>query len=156
MHLSNRDETGSMRHRQVIAILCAAGFLLGQPPASAQTFRTYHCRDGSEFVVAFYTGDKTAHVQLDGKAMALRKRLAVSGSRWTKGDITLRMTKTGHNAPAREANDGLQRRVTACGPLAAAAQTELCSLSAAKRSERPGMDAKAPRRRGRSATEIRR
>ena len=81
-----------MRHWLLLAPLLAMAVA---PLASAQTFRTYHCRDGSEFIVAFYTGDTRAHVQLDGKAMALRKRLSVSGSRWTKGDITLRMSKTG-------------------------------------------------------------
>ena len=75
-------------------LLGAAGIFAGQWPAHAQTLSTYHCRDGSEFVVGFYEGDKRAHVQLDGKAIALRKRLALSGARYSRGDITLRMTKT--------------------------------------------------------------
>jgi membrane-bound inhibitor of C-type lysozyme len=83
-----------MRLWTVLTCLLAAAVLPGAP-AAAQTFRTYHCRDGSEFIVAFYTGDTRAHVQLDGKAMALTKRLSVSGSRYAKGDVTLRMTKTG-------------------------------------------------------------
>jgi membrane-bound inhibitor of C-type lysozyme len=75
-------------------LLGAAALFAGQAPALAQIFSTYHCGDGSEFVVAFYEGDKRAHVQLDGKAMALQKRISLSGARYTRGDITLRMTKT--------------------------------------------------------------
>ena len=74
----------------LIALLGTAAALIGQP-ALAQTFQTFHCRDGSEFVVALYSGDRTAHVQLDGKALALRHRPSLSGSRYTKGDISLRM-----------------------------------------------------------------
>jgi membrane-bound inhibitor of C-type lysozyme len=33
-------------------------------------------------------------LQLDGKAITLPKRLSLSGSRYAKGDITLRITKT--------------------------------------------------------------
>src|SRR5215510_13249519 len=82
-----------MRRNRFIAILGATGILAGQLPAYAQ-FSTYRCRDGSEFVAAFYEGDKRAHLQLDGKALTLPKRVSVSGSRYAKGDITLRITKT--------------------------------------------------------------
>ncbi len=84
-----------MRRHIVTAFLGAAGILAGQLPAHAQTFTTYRCVDGSEFVAAFYEGDTRAHLQLDGKALALRKRVSVSGSRYTRGDITLRITKAG-------------------------------------------------------------
>lgn len=80
--------------RSIIMFIGAVGLFTGQVTAQAQTFSTYHCRDGSEFVVGFYEGDKRAHVQLDGKAIALQKRIALSGARYSKGDITLRMTKT--------------------------------------------------------------
>jgi hypothetical protein len=69
--------------------LCAVG------PVEAQTFLTFHCRDGSEFVAAFYQGDNRAHVQLDGKAMALSRRLALRGQRYGKGNVTLRIGKAG-------------------------------------------------------------
>ena len=75
-------------------LLGAAGIFAGQSPAFAQTFSTYRCRDGSEFVVGFYEGDKRAHVQLDGKAIALQKRISLSGTRYSRGDVSLRMTKT--------------------------------------------------------------
>lgn len=83
-----------MQRHIFIALLGAAGILADQSPAPAETFFTYRCRDGSEFIAAFYEGDSRAHLQLDGKAVALAKRMSVSGSRYVKGDITLRITKT--------------------------------------------------------------
>jgi len=84
-----------MNRHMLIAFFAAAGILADQFPAGAQTFFTYRCRDGSEFIAAFYEGDSRAHLQLDGKAVALSKRMSVSGSRYAKGDTTLRITKTG-------------------------------------------------------------
>jgi len=83
-----------MRRRDLITIFAAAGILINQSPVFGQTFRTYRCYDGSQFVLAFYEGDKRAHVQLDGKALTLPKRISLSGSRYAKGDISLRITKT--------------------------------------------------------------
>lgn len=82
-----------MQRHIFIALFAATGILAGQLPASAQTFSWYRCRDGSEFIAAFYEGDTRAHLQLDGKAVTLSKRISVSGSRYAKGDTTLRMTK---------------------------------------------------------------
>jgi membrane-bound inhibitor of C-type lysozyme len=65
-------------------------------PAVAETFQTYVCTDGSQFVAAFYPYDsKRAHLQVDGKAVALRKRLALSGQRYSGGGVTLTMGKAG-------------------------------------------------------------
>ena len=65
-------------------------------PAAAQTFRTYACADGSQFIAAFYPSDpKRAHLQIDGKAVALTRRLALSGSRYSGGGIALTITKAG-------------------------------------------------------------
>jgi len=83
-----------MRRHIFITFFGAAAILTGQLPARAQTFFTYQCRDGSEFIAAFFEGDRQVHLQLDGKAVALPKRLSVSGSRYAKGDTTLRITKT--------------------------------------------------------------
>jgi membrane-bound inhibitor of C-type lysozyme len=83
-----------MKRREFITLVGAAVILIGQLPVLAQPFLTYHCNDGSEFIVAFYEGDKRAHMQLDGKAVTLPKRISLSGSRYAKGDITLRITKT--------------------------------------------------------------
>jgi len=74
-----------------ITLFGAAGVLTGQLPACAQTYFTYHCRDGSEFVAAFFEGDRRAHLQLDGKAVTLPKRVSMLGSRYAKGGTTLRI-----------------------------------------------------------------
>jgi hypothetical protein len=60
-----------MRRRDFITIFGAAGILIGQSSVFAQTFRTYNCYDGSQFILAFFEGDKRAHLQLDGKAITL-------------------------------------------------------------------------------------
>jgi membrane-bound inhibitor of C-type lysozyme len=78
----------------LVALLVAAALATDQRPARAQTFFTYHCRDGTEFILAFFADDPSAHVQLDGKAVALAHRVSVSGSRYVKDDITLRIAKT--------------------------------------------------------------
>src|SRR5689334_16319699 len=83
-----------MRRRDFIAIFGAAGILISQSPVFAQTFRTYRCFDGSQFILALFEGDNRAHLQLDGKALTLPKRISLSGSRYVKGDISLRITKT--------------------------------------------------------------
>ena len=83
-----------MRPHIVLGFCGAAGLLAGHSPAAAQTFSTYRCGDGSEFIAAFYEGDSRAHLQLDGKAVTLPKRMSLSGSRYAKGGITLRITKT--------------------------------------------------------------
>jgi membrane-bound inhibitor of C-type lysozyme len=67
----------------------------GASPAAAQTFRTYVCADGSQFIVGFFQYDKRAHLQIDGKAVALTKRLALSGARYSGGGISLKITKAG-------------------------------------------------------------
>ena len=41
----------------------------------------------------FFQYDNRAHLQLDGKAVTLEKRLALSGSRYSGGGVTLRITK---------------------------------------------------------------
>jgi membrane-bound inhibitor of C-type lysozyme len=58
-------------------------------PAFAQTVTTYRCADGSEVPVAFFQGDKRAHVQLDGKSLSLPKRISVTGSRYSKGGVSI-------------------------------------------------------------------
>jgi hypothetical protein len=77
-----------------LTIVGAAAMLISQSPAFAETFRTYRCYDGSQFVLAFFAGDKRAHLQLDGKAITLPKRISLSGSRYAKGDISLRIIDT--------------------------------------------------------------
>ena len=66
----------------------------GASPAAAQTFKTYGCADGTQFIVGFFQYDKRAHLQIDGKAVALSKRIALSGSRYSGGGIVLNIGKT--------------------------------------------------------------
>ena len=70
--------------------------MIGSSAASAQsTFKNYRCADGTQFIVGFFQYDSRAHLQLDGKAVTLAKRLALSGSRYTGSGITLKITKAG-------------------------------------------------------------
>ena len=66
-----------------IAVLLTASF-----PAQAQTFVRYRCDDGTPVVAAFYKHDKTARIQLDGKALALPQRLSADGGRYAKGGVS--------------------------------------------------------------------
>jgi membrane-bound inhibitor of C-type lysozyme len=83
----------SMGQRALLCLLSATALIAAYSPVSAQSFVTYHCRDGSEFVVGFFPRDRRANVQLDGKAITLSKRISLSGSRYVKGDITLNIGK---------------------------------------------------------------
>jgi membrane-bound inhibitor of C-type lysozyme len=89
-----REFRGYFMRRNFIAIFGVAGILISQSPVFGQTFRTYRCFDGSQFVLAFFEGDKRAHLQLDGRAITLSKRISLSGSRYSKGDISLRIAGT--------------------------------------------------------------
>ena len=75
------------------AVLFIAGIMVGSSPASAQTFESYRCADGTRFVVGFYPYDSRAYLQLDGRAITLRKRLAFSGARYSGSGVTLVITK---------------------------------------------------------------
>ena len=92
----------------ILAVLSAGGTLTALPQASAQSFQTYRCVDGTQFIVAFYAYDTRAYVQIDGRPLTLAKRLALSGSRYSGGGVTLKFTKAG--TTVRHA----RRRVTAC------------------------------------------
>jgi hypothetical protein len=46
-------------------------------------------------MVGFFQYDSRAHLQLDGKALTLPKRVALSGSRYQGKGVTLRITKAG-------------------------------------------------------------
>jgi membrane-bound inhibitor of C-type lysozyme len=81
---------------------------VGSSPALAQTFQNYRCADGSQFIVGFFEYDRRAHLQIDGRAVTLAKRLTLSGSRYSGGGVTLKITGTG--ATVKHA----RRPVTAC------------------------------------------
>jgi membrane-bound inhibitor of C-type lysozyme len=80
----------------------------GASPALAQTFQNYHCVDGTQFIVGFFEYDKRAHLQIDGKAVALARRFGLPGARYSGGGVTLKITPTG--ATVKHA----RRPVTAC------------------------------------------
>jgi membrane-bound inhibitor of C-type lysozyme len=90
------------------ATFFVAGILTGPASALAQTFESYHCADGTRFLVGFFKYDSRAHLQIDGKAVTLRRRLALSGSRYSGGGVTLVIGKAG--TTIRHA----RRPVTAC------------------------------------------
>jgi membrane-bound inhibitor of C-type lysozyme len=92
-----------------IGLALGAAMLVVPGTAVAETFRTYVCDDGSQFVAAFYPSDpRRAHLQIDGRAVALRKRLALSGARYTGGGMTLSIAKAGASIKRGK------RPVTAC------------------------------------------
>ena len=76
--------------------LLAAAIMFGPSGASAQTttWRTYRCGDGTEFLVGFFGYDKRAHVQVDGKAVTLQKRVTLAGARYSGDGVTLRVTRS--------------------------------------------------------------
>ena len=93
-----------------LAAIFVVGMVAGVSPASAQTFDTYRCADGTSFIVGFYRYDSRAHLQIDGRAVTLKKRLAFSGRHYSGEGISLVMTDKG--ALLRH----VRRPVTACEP----------------------------------------
>jgi membrane-bound inhibitor of C-type lysozyme len=92
------------------AALFAAAMAAAPSQAVAQTsFQTYRCADGTQFIVGFFQYDSRAHLQLDGRAVTLAKRLALSGSRYTGSGVTLKITKAGATTLKN-----IKRPVTAC------------------------------------------
>jgi membrane-bound inhibitor of C-type lysozyme len=94
---------------------CKAVFFLGAAlsvapfAATAETFQTYVCADGSQFVAAFYPSDsRHAHLQLDGRAVALTKRVALGGARYTGSGVTLKISNAAISIKRS------RRPVTAC------------------------------------------
>jgi membrane-bound inhibitor of C-type lysozyme len=84
------------RHKTfIVGLALAAGVATTLSHALAQTFQSYRCADGSQFIVGFFEYDRRAHLQIDGKAVTLAKGLALSGSRYSGGGVTLKITKTG-------------------------------------------------------------
>lgn len=69
---------------------------IGVSPVAAQTFQSFICADGARFTAAFLKYDpKQVHLQIDGKAVALKKRFTLTGERYTGRGITLTMNKKG-------------------------------------------------------------
>ena len=85
-----------------------AGTLAGAASASAQTFNSYRCADGTQFIVGFYPHDTNAYMQIDGQPVTLARRPAFQGSRYTGRGVVFKITRDG--ATMRHA----RRRTTAC------------------------------------------
>jgi membrane-bound inhibitor of C-type lysozyme len=85
------------RHKTIIlgAALCVAAVATISSLALAQTFQSYRCADGSKFLVGFFQYDSRAYLQIDGRAVTLARRLALSGTHYSGGGITLKITKAG-------------------------------------------------------------
>jgi len=90
------------------AAFLIAGVAAGLSAAHAQSFESYRCTDGTQFIVGFYPYDSRAYLQIDGRAVTLKKRLAVSGARYSGSGVTLAITKAGTTIRH------IKRRVTAC------------------------------------------
>ena len=90
------------------AAFLISGVAAGLSAAHAQSFESYRCADGTQFIVGFYPYDSRAHLQIDGRAVTLKKRLAVSGARYSGSGVTLAITKAGTTIRH------IKRRVTAC------------------------------------------
>jgi membrane-bound inhibitor of C-type lysozyme len=104
-----------MSRHGIIAIGTAlVGFVVSLTPLFAQdtTFRNYRCADGTEFIVGYYPNDSRAYLQIDGGPVTLRRRLAISGARYSGGGVTLKIGNTG-NITVKHA----KRPETACQVL---------------------------------------
>ena len=77
------------------AALVFAGVAVGPSAALAQSFENYRCADGTRFIVGFFKYDSRAYLQIDGRAVTLKKRLAFSGARYSGGGVTLVIMKAG-------------------------------------------------------------
>jgi membrane-bound inhibitor of C-type lysozyme len=108
--LYSPEQGETMNRRNVIFILGALfSTAVTASPAAAETFQTYICSDSTQFVAAFYPYDaKRAHLQVGGKAVALARRVALSGQRYSGGGVTLTMGKAGTTLKVGK------RPVTAC------------------------------------------
>jgi membrane-bound inhibitor of C-type lysozyme len=84
------------RHSSIFgAALFVAGIAGASSSAQAQTFQSYSCADGTQFIVGFFQYDKRAHLQIDGRAVTLGKRFGLSGARYSGGGVTLKIGKAG-------------------------------------------------------------
>jgi membrane-bound inhibitor of C-type lysozyme len=85
------------RYRNIVVSAAVAGLIGSLTPLFAQTtsFRNYRCADGTEFIVANYPHDSSIYLQIDGGPVTLKRRLSISGSRYSGGGVTLKFSRTG-------------------------------------------------------------
>jgi membrane-bound inhibitor of C-type lysozyme len=83
-------------NKYIIFGLAVAGIVSRPPVAHAQTtFQSYHCADGTNFIVGFYPHDSRAYLQIDGRQVTLKRRLTLSGTRYGGSGVTLKIDKLG-------------------------------------------------------------
>ncbi|GGI27116.1 MliC family protein [Bradyrhizobium guangdongense] len=99
-------------HKAILLGIAMLAGMTGARQADAQTFRNYHCADGTQFIVGFYDYDNRAFLQIDGGPVTLAKRLTVSGTRYSGAGITLVIGKSGATTVKH-----LKRPVTACSVI---------------------------------------
>ena len=101
------------RYRSIVLGITVVGTLAGPAPVLAQstTVQSYHCADGTNFIVGFFPYDKRAYLQIDGGEITLRKRLSIAGARYAGAGVTLLIAKSGA-VTVKHA----KRPVTACNP----------------------------------------
>jgi len=99
------------RSGNIVVGAALAGLVVGLSPAFAQTttFRNYHCADGTDFIVGSYPYDSQIYLQIDGGSVTLRRRPALSGSRYSGSGVTLKVSKAGITTVRRS-----RRPETAC------------------------------------------
>jgi membrane-bound inhibitor of C-type lysozyme len=95
----------------IFGTACFVAGAMDSVPVSAQTFQTYRCADGTRFIAGFYPYDSHAYLQIDGVSVTLDKRWALSGSRYSGGGVTLKLSKAA--VTVKHAN----RPTTACAPI---------------------------------------
>lgn len=100
------------RHKAILLAITMLAGIISARQVDAQTFRTYRCADGTQFIVGFYDYDKRAFLQIDGEPVTLAKRLTVSGARYSGAGTTLRIGKSGATTVKH-----LKRPVTACAVI---------------------------------------
>ncbi len=83
------------RSRHILLNLLIGAAVCGLSPAFAQSFQTYHCADGTQFIVGFYPYDSRAYVQIDGREITLPRRLALAGTRYSGAGVILKMSRAG-------------------------------------------------------------
>jgi membrane-bound inhibitor of C-type lysozyme len=91
-------EQSAMKWHQLIGLGIAAMGTLACPDAvlaQSTAIESYHCADGTNFIVGYFPYDKRAYMQIDGGEVTLRKRLWVSGTRYAGSGVTLLVAKSG-------------------------------------------------------------
>jgi hypothetical protein len=85
------------RYGSIVLGMTVVGTLAGPAPVFAQstTVQSFHCADGTNFIVGFFPYDGRAHLQIDGGEITLLKRLSLSGTRYAGGGVTLKIDKAG-------------------------------------------------------------